>query len=377
MHEFFPGWYLLADPSPTHDGLEKRWQGVEAFAEALSKSPNTTTAGVARLCLESPGDVEWDWPGVQTMRSAFQTADAAFPMRNNDMELRVLAGASLFRLMDHYDPDAASTAALAVSCAHCRGQGSTLLNRDLLSHARRTLNQASSQVRLPWPSTAVKVAPAHGKLAEGLKEIQAVGKSGAAPDATFATEVAAHFERVHKAIGQLTSNISAANEKMLGNQDILQEETNILWWLFGERSRDLDKPMSDVGARAVCLIAAKELADLTRFVPGHFAARSFLSRSLDRAKGKAKAPTAFALAEVVAEATPEWRRKWMQKADLPSKGPLLPVLSAVAASLEAEGEAWQGVWKTSTRLKQDISLPPLDLAEQVFEECLLLRSIKS
>lgn len=382
LSDLFPEWYRAADTAPTDDTLEKRQKGVEAFAELLSdtdKGPSMAdVVGAAQLCFESSLPVETIWPNVTTMRTVFQKADKLFPMRGNDFELRVLAAVSFYQLIWGYDSDTRTAAALAISCGNCRGQGATLINADVLTQTQRGLVNQSNKARLLWQSNALEVTPAHTKLAEGLKTMQVTITAGIAPDASFAKEVGEHFARIHAAIGQLTKNIDAANEKILKNQKVFQEETDILWWLTGEQSRDLGQPLSEVGLQASCLVTPKELADKTLFVPGHPASRSFLARALERAKGKAsKVPTTLPLADVIAATPQEWRREWMKGIELDSTGPLFPVLSAVSASLQIEEGEWLAWWKKRTGLKKEISLSPLDLAEQVFEECLLARLIYS
>jgi hypothetical protein len=382
LSELFPEWYRVADTAPTDDTLEKRQKGVEAFAEFLSDTDKGSSMAdvveAAQLCFESSLPVETIWPNVTTMRAVFQKADKLFPMRGNDFELRVLAGASFYQLIWGYDSDTRTAAALAISCGNCRGQGATPINADVLTQTQRRLPNQSHKARLLQQTSAIKVAPVHAKLGDGLKTTQAAITAGTAPDTSVIKEVGEHFGRIHAAIGQLTKNIDATNDKILKNQKVFQEETDILWWLTGEQSRDLGQPLSEVGLRASCLIAPKELADKTLFVPGHPASRSFLARALERAKGKtSKAPTALSLADVIAATPVEWRREWMKGVELDSTGPLLPVLSAVSASLEIEEGDWSALWRKRTGLKKEISLSPLDLAEQVFEECLLARLIYS
>ena len=59
---------------------------------------------------------------------------------------------------------------------------------------------------------------------------------------------------------------------------IVSEETNMLWWLISEYSRDRGASWMTVGPFATPIIAGKELADLTRVIPGPVAAAAFLDR---------------------------------------------------------------------------------------------------
>jgi len=52
----------------------------------------------------------------------------------------------------------------------------------------------------------------------------------------------------------------------------------MLWWLVSEYSRDRNQSWKKVGLSATSIIAGKELADLTRIIPGPVAAAAFLDR---------------------------------------------------------------------------------------------------
>src|SRR5690606_8992949 len=64
---------------------------------------------------------------------------------------------------------------------------------------------------------------------------------------------------LNKTISLINKNFDLIVEK----QNYLLEEVNILWWLFAEFSNDVNKKFSEISAKGACLIAAKELSDLT------------------------------------------------------------------------------------------------------------------
>ena len=57
-------------------------------------------------------------------------------------------------------------------------------------------------------------------------------------------------------------------------QRLRQEESDILWWLFGEYSRDLEQHISELSLSASCIIVGKELADLILVFPGPIPAKT-------------------------------------------------------------------------------------------------------
>ena len=89
VHDQFGEWYRLAKLTPEHELLARRWGGVEAF---VADADESDVFDLARLFNELPVKSESFLSGF---RGAFQAADAAFPMKDNDLELAVLAGACL------------------------------------------------------------------------------------------------------------------------------------------------------------------------------------------------------------------------------------------------------------------------------------------
>jgi hypothetical protein len=130
--------------------------------------------------------------------------------------------------------------------------------------------------------------------------------------------------------------------------------------------------LKEVKSPGICLVAAKELADLTAILPGPAAARAVLGRALAAA---GKLPSAVKLQDAVNASPREWRERWMDSALVAPVADLAPALRAVDRSLEVEdAKAWVPVYNKGAVVKADVSLSPLDLACQLYQECLLLRT---
>lgn len=153
---------------------------------------------------------------------------------------------------------------------------------------------------------------------------------------------------------------------------IVSEESNMLWWLVSEYSRDCNEPWKKVGALAASIIAGKELADLTRVIPGPVAAAAFLDRIV-RFSDSSKSTKPISLKEA-AESTPRsWRETNRFEAG-PGVEDLAPVNKALKLSLMvSDGEDWSPVFQQGTALEIDAKLLPNVLAYQVFLERLLAR----
>jgi hypothetical protein len=152
------------------------------------------------------------------------------------------------------------------------------------------------------------------------------------------------------------------------------EESDVLWWLFAEQSRDLRTPLIELKASAP-LIAAKEMADLTRTLPGPYAARAFLDKAVRGAQ--LKVPT-VSLAEAVGACPAEWRQGAAGRPDIDPVEDLCPTCFALRKAVEAEGKkTWHQVFHTVTGLEATHKMDAVDLAQQAYEEWLAVKAVAS
>ncbi len=87
--------------------------------------------------------------------------------------------------------------------------------------------------------------------------------------------------------------------EMLKAMEIYREDSNILSWICGEWSNELDAQLTKKTTRkSVALILAKELADLVTVLPGPYAEKSFLKKMLDLCKLDAGTYTIVELVDV-------------------------------------------------------------------------------
>src|SRR5690349_6046834 len=122
MHRYFPDWYRAADLSPTAETLEKRWQAVEVFTNEIELND---ALELVRLYFDRPTIVS-DFS--ERYSAVFQGQDATFSTRDNSVQLRVLAGASIARIVETTRTNVTDAVALAVVCGFCRGLRPKILN---------------------------------------------------------------------------------------------------------------------------------------------------------------------------------------------------------------------------------------------------------
>lgn len=385
MNERFADWYRLADPDPRSETLSNRWSVIDSQARAADAA---IAIDLIRLFT---GMRQSDVGSAPAFVGAFKEADPALPMRDNDLLVQILAGATLSKALTYKDP-VADVTGLALQSIRFAGQGRTGAFADLMGDADAYLEKRAREIRVGEQSaktlqssvgTKIKNVefPDMPKLTrpdayqsntginQALKQIE-----------THAGEVRAGFEALHGVMVQLSKDVSRiSNEVAQRATDRLsgaQEELDILWWLFGESSRDLGISAEAVGVSAFSVIAGKELADLTTRIPGVLAAKAMLHRALRATGSVPSAPLSFK--ETIEATSEDWRRAFVASPDAPPDHlrDIAPVHLAVRNSLE-HGNAWATTFRKAMGLKRDPKLAAVELAGQVYIERLLARAIRA
>jgi hypothetical protein len=325
VHRDFADWYRIADLEPKVEMLEKRWQGIEEFVESLDA---TNTIELVRIFHKrSVRDRQF----IADYRNTFKAIDSTFPMRDNDLELRVLAGSSIVCLLEIGPSNFADAAALGMVCSDCRGLLNETLLPEMVALARAYLFSRSEHLRARGEVPAITVPDLNlENLLEAFRQTCATDGLPNLPE-----PVVALIEALASAINHHSTSVEKAMSRLSERQRLLQEESDILWWLFGGHSRDLKQPMAALGLPATCLVAAKELADLTTILPGPLPAPAFLGKMIHAATRKL--PSSMTIQEAVNASPREWRNQWFRKDDMEHIADLCPILLAILKSLETDG----------------------------------------
>jgi hypothetical protein len=386
VHRFFADWYRVAAIEPQPETLQKRWDAIQRTVRDLDVGD---ALELVRLFYGSPRCLP---RFAERYRDAFKARDVTFPMRDNDAEIRVLAGATVVALLDSRPGPVADVTALAMASADCRGLRSGERLTDMLGEARRYLWARSSALRLakeatPAPPPTVDVGSLLEPLQSALEakqtrdpDFQGVLDQMPAPGAAR-TSGGPALEITMKAIQSLAAaitEVAAASAEAAAEQgrrlQLHREEVNVLWWLFAEHSRDLGHRMANLPLPAACLVAGKELADLIDVLPGPVAAAGVLDRMLRAVERELRPATT--IHEAVNSAPREWRAGWVASTDCERVEDLCPVLCSVRRSLETGGpDDWVPPVRTVTGVDLHGGLTPLDLAVQAYEEKLFVGAL--
>lgn len=329
MHNYFGEWYRSAGIPPENIPLAKRWESIEAF-DVDADGVTSLIQLFYQLNLSNPSFPE-------QFRTAFYKVDPNFQMLGNDRELIVLAGAELIDVIERGTRDVADLAGLCVVCASMQNVGATPAVSQIPEIAAKYLSERSVERASPEKDSAES------------KLLQALTAAGAPYDA-----LAPEFQKVQLQF------------------PIIAEEANMLWWLVSETSRDLNQRWNELPVGAVCLMSGKELADLTRIMPGPLAAHAFLDRAVR--SDRKKVPSSISIADVVKETPRAWRDKHYQKPLSNELNGILPMNQAIRLSIQASDDsAWRPIFETSTGISANAKNAPDAFAYQMFLEHLAAR----
>jgi hypothetical protein len=364
MHKYFAEWYRAAGLQPKAEDLEKRWQGLENFAKKI-KVQNAIE--LVRLFYARPPQVS-DF--VERYSAALQSADPTFPMRENGLELQVLAGATVAHIVEKTRTTVTDAVALAVLCDYCQGLRQNVLNSEILEYARAYL--AEKAVRMRESDGNFAVTEPDVDLEDSLDTL--ITAATGTNLTSLKEPIRPPFEQLADAISKLAASVNKMGEKLAQETRSHREESNILWWVFGEHSRDLDTRMTELQLPFATLLAGKELADLVKIVPGPIAASAFLDKMLRFADPELSKSTS--IKDAVNAAPREWRVRLIEEVAARGVEDICPVHLAVQKSLEVEKPTeWLAPFERASDLKSKGAIAPLDLATQVYHERMLMRAV--
>ena len=144
---------------------------------------------------------------------------------------------------------------------------------------------------------------------------------------------------------------------------------------ISEHKRETEqRTFADLTIPEACFWGARDLATLTYFLPGPFAAPAFLHKMLRLVKDRV--PANVKISEAVDACDLEWKQKWLPTLTVQQLPEFCPMLFAIAKSVEVGGgTAWTAAYEHATGLVAHGKLAPVHLALQVYNEGLLLRAL--
>ncbi|MBM7425044.1 GTPase-associated system all-helical protein GASH [Spongiibacter marinus] len=352
VHPMFADWLRAVSLGIPGASIENRWHGiVDICDDYIDERKNQRF--LVELALSGPGD---NIDHNHWFRDVFKRHDPVFHMAtgSNDAELQALAGAAIAAALDSDEISATTQLALSSGLVSAAMNGLRHFPEgpNLLASANQIIQKYGIKLRERCePSlnnTNIKIDETR------LAKIEAIvaNQPQSIKDATQAVfdEIKAQRARVQT---YLSSYINQCNAQ----SRIRDEELEILWWMFGEKS-DIDgKYLSDVPEPRLPIILAVELAKRTSIHAELPTVRGLLKKlglSAAEETGLKEAVEASqgAIDDIVAS-----------EHICPLTMPLCLALSFAATTVD-----WVTQWEESTGFNATITLSEIDLSVQVYRE---------
>lgn len=353
MHEDFPRWYATLSVGADTEQRAARWAGVDAIVTKADRAAVEALIRIAFASRQAPSA-----HSLTRIQEAYAAEDETFDPRRAGREMEVLAGACLAVLFER-GGDLGAIAALRVATASFAGGRTPNLPMELTALAEGALERMAEANR-KRPDLAHHVAKR--PLNVDLKTASAKAQEGTGE------AFAAAFTLAANSIGTAMQTLVTRHAEAISAIDqfikVQDEELQMLWWLTGGRSWELDCGFDDVAASAQPLVFATELADSTMLLPGPRSVKPLLVRAGLKERKK------FTVGATVNAADAKWLAKLVEDAD-PS--PVTePMHFAVKRQVEAGGNpAWIAAWAAVVGVEAERSLSTLALGTQFYRERLL------
>lgn len=351
MKDNFSHWYASVSFGEDDGHADKRFEAVKALiADATAETLEVLTRLAFRM------KIQMSAPEIAEVRSKL-TGELQPP---GDEELALLAASALAWAMVS-GSDKSSLAATMVATTSCGGLRSLTQPMDLVGmseSATRTLAEASRRRPSLEPTKS---------LATSLDKTEVAAAVKLASEGNPAGALQAVVVSINKALAAVARRQFAVETEFQKYTKLQDEEIDILWWLQGGHCADLQKDFPDLPAEHRPLAIARELASLTKVLPGPTALQSLLFRT-----GVPEAPK-LSLAVAVQGMPESWLDTALGEIDEDNISPVTtPILFALSRRKELGGaEGWAPAWSKLTSLDQEVELEPMHLAEMAYREFLL------
>jgi hypothetical protein len=351
MREEFPRWYRLVGMGDNRERLELRWKGVFGLVGNADRKSIETMIAIALRTKPRPQTAN-----VALLRQTFKDVDDLFDMEDNDRELEILCGSALATLFET-DSNKAVLAALSTTTASCGGVRSAEFPLDLVGAAEASIARISDARRIR-PDLGKKMTVTAPKVS--MDQANATLKENWTAEGVVAA-LTVLSDLTNNAMRHLSQRVNVALSAAHDFAKIQDEELQMLWWLFGNRSAKMDCPFPDVQAEAQTFILAAELADMTEFLPGPASVKPILSRAGLKERKKYSVPAAVNACEARV------------------LGPLIdgldpssitqPLHFAIKRKLETGDEtSWISGWSNITGIDAGFLLPAIELGNLFYRE---------
>lgn len=355
MNKNFSEWYRIAKIEPTSEQLNNRWNGIIHFTDE-------------QLQIDDIFELVRMFYGRTTQENfrdryaeCFVKFDSAFD-RNNELELSVLAGTTLIEIIENYDY---SILAMLATISFSFLKVSPVVPSILIKIKQKFVKETSSTREDILNEDVVSYS--HQKSNELLEILQ---ESQANWTADIQLSLIEYITENNKKLDSLYKK-EKQNRQIIS---IYSEDSQILWWMTGEWSNDLDKSFHEIRQVDATLYIGKELADKIKNLPGPYSAKAVIHKMLDCCNKRNRCQT-INLKDVVESLEVTWKEEFLKKYAINGIKEITPIMLAISKSITVDkGVDWNPQFeKIALCSSEDIIKPAEEMAFQMYLECLTIK----
>jgi len=337
-----PKWYNLAAITPiSEQTLERR---STAINNIIKNKDLSWSLDCVRLYLGKPlKSVQFD----AEFAKEFHDVDSMF-LAGSEIEKRVLASAILAELINNRHKNS-TRLALAIKSGAFGVNFETLVNPEIKDIASDYLNLVSINIRNVSEETTN----------QAKVPVMPTGTQTVASLTTVVKELVA-FIKDNTAATKKTTNL--VNSKI----NVLEEESDIHWWLFRSFSSLGEKPVNKLPASDAAILLAQELSDKLKLLPGPPNLKEFLKKIFSEGTNNEK--VVVTLKEVVNLMSNSLLEKINQK-PINIYGNLTPLFLGQSKALESgDSNSWASSFTKACNITSDRKFSLIEIADQYITE---------
>ena len=395
MHPQFAEWYRPLMLQSDDKFLKSRWELVEKTAKYLSA---TMALDLVRLSFGLP--VQGD-AAMATLKQQLKSESLSYVRATAHLELSLIGDCVLLEALKRSSQNLLWSHVLLAGALSCQqGVRKTLtraVQKELLVASRALLDSLSVTGRRTTSSSIKPVTIAafgpeqkppsvRGEYRQLYSLYPNGNQTWIQASLIDHVEINQGFQQlmawqqtvipwVEGACKTLADSVLQQQKAVASALDSPREENEIQWYLFGETSRDLHRPFASFKIAELVPIAASELADLTRMVPGLYAALAYIDRILTQACTREEAESMVSVASIVDAVTPMWKEECVSISGFDGVQDLTPVLCALTYAT-AGSDDWRTMVPELCQVPIETELPARELAYQLYQEILFARLAK-
>jgi len=359
-HRHFADWYESVSLHHDSKTLDARWKAVEQLVGSLKIS---AVPALVRTFFDLPGADSY----YEEIRSAAKLQDTSYLISNDRNELTVLSGSVIAAAVEE-SSHLADAVALAVCCTDAQGMRKAKRIQGVVDETSKYL--AEDAIRTRKVNIDAKVLDID---AAGLTKL--LGTKGGVAISDFNTGWTAAEAIFKELIASHTKHTDSVKNALKLELQTEKEKSDILWWIVSEYTHDGAKPFSKLTVPEACYWGARDLAQMTIYLPGPLGGPAYLHRMLRTVKSKLQ--PSVKISECVDACDSDWKKDWADTIAVQQLPDLCPMLFALTKSVEVGGgKEWVAAFVNATGLAEDSKAEPVRLATQVYNELLFLRALE-